>query len=162
MRSALQTSAFLLVIGASIGVITSPKHSATTTDVSVGVGHHETQVSEPPYEAIIDDFDHEETTGSIWLVDSPRLALDEEQRGFVFLGVVNLPDVTETAIKAPQLTGSVPKTVELHDIPAMVIRKIPQLRDYKFVKLDDRILLVAVGSREVAVAIPRYKLVINP
>ena len=27
-------------------------------------------------------------------------------------------------------------------IPAIVVRKVPQLRDYKFVKLDDRILVV--------------------
>ncbi len=43
----------------------------------------------------------------------------------------------------------------------MVTRKIPRLRDYKFVKLDDRILLVGADSRTVAAVIPRYKLIVH-
>ena len=43
----------------------------------------------------------------------------------------------------------------------MVARRIPQVAGYRFVKLDDRILLVSADSREVVAAIPRYKLVIR-
>jgi hypothetical protein len=49
--------------------------------------------------------------------------------------------------------------VVLQDLPAMVTRKIPLVGNYKFVKLEDRILLVNPDSREVVAEIPRYKLV---
>ena len=47
---------------------------------------------------IIDDFDNEETTGSLGHADASRLSLSDEERGFVFLGVVNLPDVPDAPI----------------------------------------------------------------
>ena len=53
------------------------------------------------------------------------------------------------------------KTVELQDIPAMVVRRIPELQGYKFVKLDDRILVVSAETRQVEAMIPRYKLVFH-
>jgi hypothetical protein len=40
----------------------------------------------------------------------------------------------------------------------MVTRKVPQAKDYKFVKLEDRILLVHPDSRTIVAQIPRYKL----
>ena len=67
----------------------------------------------------------------------------------------------DAPIKAPRLASELSQTVELHDIPAMVVRKVPQLRDYKFVKLDDRILVVGADSRKVAAVIPRYKLIMH-
>ena len=54
-----------------------------------------------------------------------------------------------------------PDAVELHDIPAMVVRRIPQVAGYKFAKLDDRILVVSADTRQVADMIPRYKLVFH-
>ena len=52
-------------------------------------------------------------------------------------------------------------SVELQDLPAMVTEKIPLLEDYKFVKLDDRILVVDPQSRAVVTQIPRYRLVLQ-
>jgi hypothetical protein len=40
----------------------------------------------------------------------------------------------------------------------MVTRKIPTVRHYKFVKLDDRILVVRPADRVVVSEIPRYRL----
>jgi hypothetical protein len=97
-----------------------------------------------------------ETTGSI---PGQWLPLSDEQRGLVFLGVINLPDTAEADVPAPMLTSALPETIELHDLPAMVVRIIPLLQGYKFVKLDDRILLVRSTDRIVVSEIPRYRLV---
>jgi hypothetical protein len=40
----------------------------------------------------------------------------------------------------------------------MVTRKIPLVRHHKFVKLDDRILVVRPADRVVVAEIPRYRL----
>jgi hypothetical protein len=79
----------------------------------------------------------------------------------IFLGVINLREVPDTAIEAPEPGVPLPQVVKLHDIPAMVVSQIPEVAGYKFVKLADRILLVGADSRQVEAAIPRYKLVFN-
>jgi hypothetical protein len=114
-----------------------------------------------PYAAIVDGFDNKETTGSIGSPEASQLLLDDEQRGFVFLGVINLPDIPEVTMRVPELAATLSDEIEAHDIPAMVIRRIPQLRDYKFIKLDNHILLIGAQDRRVAAMIPRYKLVIQ-
>jgi hypothetical protein len=120
------------------------------------------RLSGPGHGAASDDYEAEtEITGSINLASVPRLELSEEQRGFIFLGVINLPDVPELAIKAPEAGVPLPQTVELQEIPAMVVRRIPEISGYKFVKLDDRILLVSAQTRQVDSMIPRYKLVFH-
>ena len=88
--------------------------------------------------------------------------LSDEQRGLLFLGVMNLSDVPderlpegETLLESPMV---LPASVELQDLPAMVTRKIPLVRHHKFVKLDDRILVVRPADRVVVSEIPRYRL----
>ena len=154
MRSAIHVSALLLALGACLGLVTANQVGAPrTAAVADTVGYGNSAAGAP------DDFD--EATGSIGLAGTSRLALSDEQRGFIFFGVINLPDVPDVAMRAPAHATPLPETVELHDIPAMVTRRIPQVRDYKFVKLEDRILLVDAQTRRVAVMIPRYKLVIQ-
>jgi len=89
------------------------------------------------------------------------IELSDEQVGFLFLGVMNLSDVPDTHLPAPALLQSptvLPGFVELQDLPAMVTREIPLVRHHKFVKLDDRILLVRPTDRVVVAEIPRYRL----
>jgi hypothetical protein len=151
MHSAYRNGALILALIGFTGLAASRYHSAATQE-TVGLG--------TPYAAVVDAFD-DDTTGSIGQVSGSGLELSDEQRGFVFLGVVNLPDVPDVAIAPPRLAEMLPETVALHAIPAMVTRKIPALARYRFVKLDDRILLVSAGSRQVVAAIPRYKLMVR-
>jgi hypothetical protein len=95
--------------------------------------------------------------GTIGLGGRETLALDLEQLGWIFLGVINLPDVPE--VELASRTAVLPDAIALQDLPAMVTRKVPQVRNYKFVKLEDRILLVRPESRAVVAQIPRYKLI---
>jgi hypothetical protein len=103
-----------------------------------------------------------EATGSIDPATQIGIELSDEQRGFLFLGVMNLADVPD--VEWPESTSLIglptvlPDSVELQDLPAMVTRKIPLVRHHKFVKLDDRILVVRPADRVVVAEIPRYRL----
>jgi hypothetical protein len=110
--------------------------------------------------AVAPAFPDDGITGSIdqWAIAQP-LPLSDEQRGLIFLGIINLPDTPDTNSAPPGPTGALPENVDLHDLPAMLIRRIPLLRDHKFVKLEDRILVVRPSDRTVVSEIPRYRLV---
>ena len=153
MRSAIQVSAILLALGGGLGVVMG-QYRGAAVDQTVGIGAHEQAA------AIVDDFDIE-TTGSIGLAGTSRLALTDEQRGLIFLGVINVPDVPDIFLHLPPTGRPLPETVQLYDIPAMVVRRIPELAGYRFAKLEDRILVVSAETREVADMIPRYKLVFH-
>jgi len=71
--------------------------------------------------------------------------------------LIDVPDI-QLPEPVSESLAVLPASVELQDLPAMVTRKIPLVRHHKFVKLDDRILLVRPGDRAVVSEIPRYRL----
>jgi hypothetical protein len=94
-------------------------------------------------------------------VDSAKSAVPEfsdEERGRIFDGVMRISDAPVTEMVAPEVADSLPKEVPMQDLPSDVIREIPLVRGHKFVKFDDRILVVSSASRLVVAMIPRYKL----
>jgi hypothetical protein len=98
-----------------------------------------------------------DTTGSIGHPAS-TLPLSDEQRGLVFLGVTSLPDVPVVDGPAPPMSSVVPASIDLQDVPAMVVSKVPHVRDHKFVKFEDYILIVRSADRVVVADIPLYRL----
>ena len=103
----------------------------------------------------------DETTGSV----SPgakragaELALSDEQRGRIYEDVMRIADAPVAQAPAPALADALPGGVAMQDLPASVTREIPLVRDHKFVKFDDRIVVVDPASRLVVAMIPRYKL----
>jgi len=112
----------------------------------------------------------EETTGSISVAGdfgpsyrplrAKRLALplSDEQRGHIFDVVMRMPETPVADAPAPELADPLPSEVPLQDLPAGVTRDIPLVQGHKFVKFDDRILVVHPESRLVVAMIPRYKL----
>jgi hypothetical protein len=144
MPSAFRHGAIVLALVGAAGLVAAHQSGSGPDTISAIVG--------PTFPA-------DETTGSIDHSVRPGwIQLSDEQRGFIFLGVMNLTDVPEADVPAPGPTDAVPASVELQDMPAMVTRKIPLVRDHKFVKLDDRILVVRPGDRAVVTEIPRYRL----
>jgi hypothetical protein len=103
----------------------------------------------------IEDVD---STGSIGRPES-TLRLSDEQRGFVFLGVTSLPDVPVIDGLAPHTATMLPASIKLQELPAMVVRRVPHVRDHVFVKFEDYILIVRSADRVVVAEIPRYRLV---
>ena len=59
---------------------------------------------------------------------------------------------------APAVADALSAEVAMQDLPAGVTRDVPPVRGHKFVKFDDRIVVVDPASRLVVAMIPRYKL----
>jgi hypothetical protein len=101
-----------------------------------------------------------ETTGSIG--GSQRamaeLALSDEERGRLYETVMRIADAWVANAPAPAVADALPSEVPLHDLPAGMAQEIPQVEGHKFVKFDDRIVVVDPKSRVVVAMIPRYKL----
>jgi hypothetical protein len=82
----------------------------------------------------------------------------DEQRGRIFDGVMRISGAPVAEVAAPEVADSLPAEVPTQDMPSDVIREVPLARGHKFVKFDDRILVVSSASRLVVAMIPRYKL----
>jgi hypothetical protein len=103
----------------------------------------------------------DETTGSVAPPGKragAELALSDEQRGRIYEGVMRIADAPVAQAPAPALADALPSGVPMQDLPASVTREIPLVRGHKFVKFDDRIVVVEPASRVVVAMIPRYKL----
>ena len=87
-----------------------------------------------------------------------RNSLSDEQRGRIYEGVMRIADAPVAQTPAPALADALPSGVAMQDLPASVTREIPLVRGHKFVKFDDRIVVVDPASRLVVAMIPRYKL----
>jgi hypothetical protein len=83
--------------------------------------------------------------------------LSDEQRSRIFDSVVR-SDVPVAEVAALEVADSLPEEMPMQDLPNDIIREIPLVRGHKFVKFDDRILVVSSASRLVVAMIPRYKL----
>jgi len=101
----------------------------------------------------------EETTGSIGGSQraTAELALSDEERGRLYEGVMRIADASVANVPAPAVADGLPSGVPLQD-PAGMAQEVPQVRGHKFVKFDDRIVVVDPKSRVVVAMIPRYKL----
>jgi hypothetical protein len=100
-------------------------------------------------------------TGSIGGLADARLPLSDEQRGHIFDGIMKLPNAPVADMPTPAAAGALPSSVALQELPASVTREIPMVLGYKFVKLDDRILLVSPIDRSVVAEMPRYRTMLN-
>jgi hypothetical protein len=145
LSAVLAASALAAAIELRAGQLAAPGMSASNISAST---------RQAAAEGILDDI-----TGSIPAAfGGPRahyLPLTDEQRGHIFDGVMKLPNAPVADMAAP--AAAVPGSVALQDLPVSVTREIPMVEGYKFVKLDDRILLVSPLDRAVVADMPRYK-----
>jgi|SRR6516162_598970 hypothetical protein len=102
----------------------------------------------------------EETTGRIGGSQraTAELVLSDEERGRLYEGVMRIADASVANVPTPAVADALPSGVPLQDLPAGMAQEIPQVRGHKFVKFDDRIVVVDPKSRVVVAMIPRYKL----
>ena len=89
---------------------------------------------------------------------SAKPEFSDEERGRIFDGVMRISDAPVTDMAAPEVADSLPEEFPMQDLPTDIIHEIPLVRGHKFVKFDDRILVVSSASRVVVAMIPRYKL----
>jgi hypothetical protein len=107
----------------------------------------------------------DETTGSLgpagaWRIARP-LPLTDEERARIHARVIRMPDAPTARVPPPALLSALPSSVPLQDLPAGMTQEVPLVEGYKFVKFDDRILVVNPANRIVVSEIPRYKLVMQ-
>ena len=76
----------------------------------------------------------------------------------VFVSLTGSCVTPVTEMVAPEVADSLPEEVPMQELPTDIIHEIPLVRGHKFVKFDDRILVVSSTSRLVVAMIPRYKL----
>jgi hypothetical protein len=102
----------------------------------------------------------DETTGSLGGARraTRELALSDEQRGRIYENVMLIPNTPIAPAPAPTVADALPQDVAMQDLPAGVTQEIPLVAGHKFVKFDDRIVVVEPASRVVVAMIPRYKL----
>jgi len=99
-------------------------------------------------------------TNSIGGPESARdLPLSDEQRGRIFDSIMKIHDAPVASV--PPTATALPGSVALQDLPASVQSDIPIVQGYKFVKLDDRILLVRPADRSVVAVMPRYRIILD-
>ena len=87
-----------------------------------------------------------------------ELAISEEQRGHIFDVVMRVSDAPVADGPTLEIADVLPEQVPMQDLPAGVTQDIPAVQGHKFVKFDDRILIVNPSNRLVVTMIPRYKL----
>ena len=100
----------------------------------------------------------DETTGSTTNRAPAQLALSDEQRGRIYESVMRIADAPVAHAPAPAVADALPAGVPMQDLPAGLTREIPLVHGHKFVKFDDRIVVVDPASRLVVAMIPRYRL----
>jgi len=93
-----------------------------------------------------------------WKRATAELVLSDEERGRLYEGVMRIADASVANVPTPAVADALPSGVPLQDLPAGMAQEIPQVRGHKFVKFDDRIVVVDPKSRVVVAMIPRYKL----
>jgi Protein of unknown function (DUF1236) len=89
---------------------------------------------------------------------TPALPISDEQREHIFEIVMGISDAPVATGPTPEIADALPEQVPMQDLPADVSQDIPLVQGHKFVKFDDRILIVQPSSRLVVAMIPRYKL----
>jgi len=102
----------------------------------------------------------DETTGSLGPIGAQRAAaaLSDEDRFYIYEGVMRMPDAPVAQAPAPDVAEALPDEVPMQELPLSVLRRLPQVAGLKFAKFDDRIVVVNPASRIVVAMIPRYKL----
>jgi len=87
-------------------------------------------------------------------LQTARLSLSGAQIALVRDSVP--PDLSETSIHLRLALGAeIPDDVALHEFPAIVVDRVPQLQDYRFLLAADQIVIVDPHDRSIALVIDR-------
>jgi hypothetical protein len=107
----------------------------------------------------VQDADLSSVDKSVTVRGTPELAISDEQRGHIFEIVMRISDAPVAEGPTAEIADALPEQVPMQDLPVDVSQDVPLVHGHKFVKFDDRILIVNPSSRLVVAMIPRYKLV---
>jgi hypothetical protein len=84
----------------------------------------------------------------------PRLNLTPQQKQAVDRGLSSQPSQNATVDVQMWVGEPLPSSMTPHAMPNAVIQQVPETKNYEFVKLPDRVLLVDPADRSIAEIIP--------
>ena len=92
----------------------------------------------------------------------PQLNLTNVQREAIRKAVLTEPTEVEFKLKStkaaksftPKVGAKLPKGVKGNSLPQQVLAQLPQLRDYKYVKMKDQVLIVNAMSKKIVDLFP--------
>lgn len=87
-----------------------------------------------------------------------ELSISDEQRGQIFASVIGVSDASTAEGPPPEIADRVQGEIPMQDLPVRIIQDVPMVQGHKFVKFEDRILIVDPSSQLVVAMIPRYRL----
>jgi hypothetical protein len=87
-----------------------------------------------------------------------QLSISDEQRGQIFASVISMSDAPTAEGPPPEIADRVQREIPMQDLPVRITQDIPMVQGHKFVKFEDRILIVNPSSQLVVAMIPRYRL----
>ena len=100
-----------------------------------------------------------------WFIDrsvakhvASELSISDEQRGEIFASVIGMSEAPTAVGPAPEIADRVQGEIPMQDLPVRITEDIPMVQGHKFVKFEDRILIVNPSSQLVVAMIPRYRL----
>jgi hypothetical protein len=101
-----------------------------------------------------------ETTGSIGAAATPAeiLPLSHHERERIYRGLLDFPDAPRSDARKPELAETVAIDEPLQKLPDYLTREMPVLDGHRFLKLEDRIVLIDPATRLVVAIMPRYRL----
>jgi hypothetical protein len=81
------------------------------------------------------------TAGDSSKREVPKFSYEERAR------IMRISNAPVTEVLAPEVADSLPEEVPMQDLPNEILRDIPLAHGHKFVKFDDRILVVSPADR---------------
>ena len=83
-----------------------------------------------------------------------KLNRSQQQKQAIDQGLAKQPAQSSPAAQQAQVGSKVPGSVTTHPMPPSVTQQVPETKDYFFVKLPDRVLVIAPDDEMIAEIIP--------
>ena len=119
-----------------------------TTDGRAALENGVLQGGSPDSETAPAKFSEKNAEADRGAIMARPLPLTDEQRQKIYARVMESGQKAETNVKAEPST-ILPSTVVLHELPQGVVDEAPVLRGFKFVRLEDRVIIVSPPTRGV-------------
>jgi hypothetical protein len=84
----------------------------------------------------------------------PRLNLTQQQKQAVDRGLSGQPSQRAAADLQMRVGEPLPSSMTVHAMPNSVTQQVPETKNYEFVKLSDRVLMVDPTDQSIAAIIP--------
>jgi hypothetical protein len=83
-----------------------------------------------------------------------KLNLSQQQKQAIDQGLASEPAQSSAAAQQAQVGSKVPGSVATHPMPSSVTQQVPETKNYFFVKLPDRVLVIDPDEQMIAEIIP--------